>query len=246
MKVTKRKNELFPDLVVYSGFTTHYNCGIIEKTEFISSNNSITFYPKNEESFVTVPEATVIDLPYVAHYGITLSEDGSRFFVQNFEKGLYCFETRTGTMVWHNKRKKPGHLIVKGEIIICCFGKEVCVLSFLSGEVISQYPLGSSARFYPITDNMFMVGPKKGKYLILDGQFNEVHKFSIALVNPDNLDTCIIRDVDFGADMLIVSGVAYASTSFIQAKSTNSLDKMIQDSRFTRHIKIPRAVMALR
>ena len=45
--------------------------------------------------------------------------DFQRLYIPVWDGGLYCYETRTGKLVWKNKASKIGKIVVDGDKIIC-------------------------------------------------------------------------------------------------------------------------------
>ncbi len=65
---------------------------------------------------------TVCSPAYNHQYGIPISIDGKLIFIGNWEKGLFCYDVRTGNLVWKQKPSKIRNIIVTSDALIV----EVC------------------------------------------------------------------------------------------------------------------------
>ena len=217
-----------------------YIRGSIIYAESRKWSNVVTFYDRdNKDSSVDVSRYLDIEHSYQSQYGVSLTDDGKFFFLQSWKSGLFCFELETGLLVWHCKRKKPCELVVRDKTVICRF-MDQCVDAFNveTGELVAHYPLGYDTIFRPLDDDYYLVGPKRGKYLILSGYLREIAVIPYALLNPKMFDTFIVNEACFAAGGISISGFEYSGASHSIAIKSRTLNDFIENSRFTRYVAI--------
>ena len=134
---------------------------------------------------------------FISQFGISVSEDAALFFIQSWGKGLFCFDMQTGDLRWHYKLKRAYNLVVLPDVVICRF-MENCVMSLdiLTGEMRNRIPLGYSTKFVPINDNRYLIGPKHGKYYIIDENLSNITTLRSEDLNPNNYETFLLLEAN--------------------------------------------------
>jgi len=56
---------------------------------------------------------------YSSQFGISVTQDGKFLFMQTWEDGLFCHETRTGKLHWKSPIKKVRQICLKDNVIVC-------------------------------------------------------------------------------------------------------------------------------
>ena len=222
------------------GLSVVYNRGFITYGESKEQTNILTFHDRNgQRTTIDVSDYLKLDHTYQGQFGIGLTDDGTFFFLQSWNSGLFCFERETGTLVWHCKRKKPFELVVRDRTVVCRFIDQ-CIDAFdiNTGEVVAHYPLGFDTIFRPLTDDFYLVGPKRGKYFVLNGDLSVVVTIPYASLNPNMFDTFLVNEADFVAGGISISGFEYSDNAHSIAIRSRILDEFIEKSRFSRFVAI--------
>ena len=218
--------------------TILYNCGMIQKVILKRFSGTIRFYLHNGDMFsCDISSYLLPDIVYLHSFGISITEDGKYFFVQSWEKGLFCFELPSGTLIWRSKLKKAYELVVRESTAICRF-MDQCVeaIDIPTGEVVAHYPLGWSAKFYPLDDSNYLAGPKRGKYYLLDHQLLVKETIPYQKLNPALLDTCMIIDAEHAPGGMIISGFEYMDDYYHEQKLMGNTD--MEQYRFSRFVPL--------
>lgn len=217
-----------------------YTRGFIAYVESKEWTNVLTFHDRSDgRSTIDVSDYLKLDHTYQSQFGIGLTDDGKFFFLQSWNSGLFCFERETGALVWHCKRKNPFELVVRDRTVVCRF-LDQCVDAFdiETGDIVSHYPLGFDTMFQPLTDDFYLVGPKRGKYYILDGDLSVVATIPYASMNPNMFDTFIVKEANFIVGGISISGSEYSSNAHRIAIKSRTLDEFTEKSKFSRFVAI--------
>lgn len=140
------KVEIIYDNGVMVGFKTYYSCSKIKNTIYYKEVNE----PGSDASIKgrlivdfgndsnVVYDNMNIDALYCSQYGLSVTEDGSKIFVQSWERDLRCYCAQSGKCLWKAPFRKVRTIIANHESI-CFFskGKGVIVLSS-DGEFLHQ------------------------------------------------------------------------------------------------------------
>lgn len=223
-----------------SGFTVMYSYNDISKVDVNCNIDSFVFsFADGRIVTVNVSEFVEMSKAYNQQFGITLTDDGTRFFVQSWESGLFCFDIATGNLIWHNKQRKAYNLATKGNVALCrYYGKCISIIDIESGQIIQSYPLAIGTTFKPLSQDYYLVGPKRGYYHILDSKLERQARVSVAKLNPNALDTFIIHQASLTDNGIVVEGVEYTGDLFRAAIRAKTSDDFIEKSRFVRQISV--------
>lgn len=217
-----------------------YIRGSVTYAESREWTNTINFFDRHDQvSTVDVSNYLELEHSYQSQFGIGITDDGKFFFLHSWKSGLFCFNRETGSLVWRCKRKKPFELVVRDRTVVCRF-LDQCVDAFDidTGDVVAHYPLGFDTIFLPLTDDFYLVGPKRGKYFVLDGDLSVVVTIPYARLNPNLFDTFIVNEANFVAGGISISGFGYSSNAHSIAIRMRTLDEFSEKSRFSRFISI--------
>ncbi|MBQ8579254.1 MAG: hypothetical protein IJ448_00990 [Oscillospiraceae bacterium] len=215
--------------------TILYDCGPMQKVVLKDYTGHISFYSRNAESFsCDISKHVRPNAVFLKPYGVSIAEDGSCFFIQSWEKGLFCFALPSGELLWRSKRNHATKLVLLPDRVICQF-VDYCVdaMDIHSGEVLAHYPLGWNTQFLPLNDNFYLAGPKRGKYYVLDCRLEVREVVAYQRLNPALLDTCCIVDAVAVPGGMTISGFEYMDDYYHEQKLMGNTDmEQYQFSRF--------------
>ena len=209
--------------------SVQYKRGVIHRSQLDDVSKDITFFFRDGRTLThdTTKHITP-ECVYLSQFGISVTEDGKYFFIQSWEKGLFCFSVQTGACMWHHKRKRAYHLVTLENAVVCHFyGDGVLVLDLLSGDAQKRIPLGAEADFWALDDTHYMIGLKRGKYHIIDEGLNLLSTIPYQSANPSGFKTFIILKAGIVSDGIAISGFEYSGNI-----------KNVEESRFTRKIEM--------
>jgi hypothetical protein len=194
----------------YIGFDCRYNMSRVESAQIRYKDNSITFH--KEDEMWTIFLGKIVKLgPYQEQYGITVSN--SCFFVQSWEKGLFCFQIKTGELLWHIKIRHAGELYCLQPDFVFCFFENYGVLKIdiTTGNTVRFYKASSdTCRFWEIGRNRYLLGLVRKKYFILDEELKNICEIPEVLVNPNHYDVCIVHNAVLSENMLTMEITEYS------------------------------------
>lgn len=188
--------------------TTAYNQGKIAKSILEKDTGAISFCRRDGHVFrIDITQHFFPESVFLKQFGISVTEDGEYFFIQRWETGLFCFQVETGKLCWRSRRRHPYHLVVRGNTVVCQFlGECVDVLSAENGELLAHYPLGFDTYFWPLTDDYYLVGPKRGKYHIIDHTLNVCESIPVKRFNPEGFSSFILLEAGFVPNGIAING----------------------------------------
>lgn len=218
--------------------TVLYDCGVIQKTVLQDDTGHISFYGHNAETFsCDISEHVRPDAVFLKSYGVSIAGDGSCFFIQSWEKGLFCFSLPSGELLWRSKRRHSTELVLLADRVICRFADQcVDAMDIHSGEVLVHYPLGWRSQFYPLNDNFYLAGPKRGKYYVLDSHLEVREVIPYQRLNPALLDTCNIVAAVAASGGITISGFEYMDDYYREQKLMGNSD--MEQYRFSRFVSL--------
>lgn len=199
-------------VITSDGFVTQYDIGSISASIVCFSNNTIRFIFKNVAPVkFMLPKKISLEF-YQAQFGITVTEDGSKFFIQTWEKGLYCFSVRTGEILWHIKENCIEELATFDKHLICSSRKKgLLKIRIEDGSIQEHFSAPSQESvFIPLENGTFFFGPVKNQYVILTGNFMILSYLSRNDVNPNNFRFFFINDANSLEDSILLSGIEYS------------------------------------
>ena len=247
MKIVAKTWKLLPDLEVIDRVETIYDSGPIQTSEFRDHSGEISFFFSNGDVF-HVDISKHVKLYYAFHgsYGISVSNDGKFFYVQDWSKGLLCFEISSGKLVWQHKQKRATHLILQDHTLICRFmEKYLALIVAATGEILNTYPITTyNCVFQILNDHCLLVGPKRGKFVLLDSQLQKIATIPSHIMNPHMHDYFSIMHAYLDDDGITISGDEYSFSQTNGAQVPNSPEKSWENKKYTRHIPLDPQIMA--
>lgn len=185
-----------------------YACGIIARTEVDDKSGDVVFLKRNGEVIVhNVSHYVVPEHVYLSQYGLSVTDDGKYFFVQSWEKGLFCFDLQSGCLAWHCKTKRATDLVVLKDSVICHFLEQsVCALDLSTGENLHRVPLGYATCFFTLTEDYYLIGPKRYVYHVIDSSLRTVARIPMTALNPKSCSYFIMLRADVEHGGIRISG----------------------------------------
>ena len=95
---------------------------------------------------------SVISIAYNGQFGISISQDGRFLFVQTWDKGLFCYDSRTGKQVWRTKRRLGITNIFVNDttLLVHQHEKALQLLDMETGEVLKEKKPARAWGFYSL------------------------------------------------------------------------------------------------
>jgi hypothetical protein len=220
-----------------SFFNNHY-CSRAEICD--SHPGNVVFYFKDGSiKQINIGQYTLPDIPYLKQFGLSISEDSRFFFVQSWEKGLFCFDIQSETLVWHNKRKKAYQLAICGNSVICRFFDD-CInkIDIATGSVLSHFPLGAGTSFHVLNkqNSLFLVGPKRSRYYVIDNNLEVAASIPMHMLNPHKYNNFIITSASCTQKGVLISGYEYDIETVLEQYRSLSCVPMV-DYLFYRELE---------
>ena len=95
---------------------------------------------------------TVISIAYNGQFGISVSKDGRYLFAQTWDKGLFCYDSRTGRQVWRTKRRFGITEIFINDttLLVHQHDRALQLLDMETGKVLKEKKPARAWGFYPL------------------------------------------------------------------------------------------------
>jgi len=191
--------------------TVKYKTTPIAEARLESNSSKLTFTYRNGQVIThDITKHVIPSTAYLDQFGISLSEDGTLFFIQSWQKGLFCFDMHSGKLKWHHKLKKAYNLVVLRDTVVCRFAEQcVMELDISTGQMRNRIPLGPETDFLTIGDTRYLIGPKRMKYQIIDENLNIIASIPYESFNPNDYRTFIINRADSVPGGIEIHGFEY-------------------------------------
>ena len=142
-----------------SCLTTTYFSGAIAQVriirpyhfgEIVEATVEVLFRDGSEYSWQNKQVCTV----YNGQFGISVSDDGRRLFVQTWDKGMFCYDTKTGAQVWRTKRRLgiTNIFVNESTVLVHQHEKALQLLDIETGEVLKEKKPARAWGFYMLDD----------------------------------------------------------------------------------------------
>ena len=100
---------------------------------------------------------------YIGQFGVSVSSDGEKLFVQTWETGLFCFHARTGERIWRTKSRRGVTDIFVGDTTLTVqrhdYGMEL--ISIETGEVLRELRPYGAWGFTAVNNRYLISGVRK-------------------------------------------------------------------------------------
>lgn len=217
---------------------TYSNSSICSVTVDYSDNSLLFESVYGDVNTIGMPSEIKLE-SYNEQFGISFSETENCFFVQSWEKGLYCFDMSEGAMLWHNKQRHASDILVDKSCIFCYFvGCGILKLDIKTGNSVERYSFVGNGIFKIVDEKMFLIGPKRHKIMLLDKSFEVIRSFGEKELNPNMCENFIIRQAHVSDNLLLISGIEYSNDEMLKCIKENCLERIGADSVFEREVPI--------
>lgn len=137
--------------------TTSYAAGIIEQVKITHPNweadhaVEILFGDGSRYHWTN----SVMSIAYNGQFGISVSRDGRFLFIQTWDKGLLCYEAKTGNQVWRTKRRFgiTNIFVNKSSVLVHQHDKALQLLDIETGEVLKEKKPARAWGFYMLDEH---------------------------------------------------------------------------------------------
>lgn len=77
---------------------------------------------------------------YTMQFGVSVSRDGNMVFVQTWDMGILCYDSRTGERVWKTRSRRGVTTVVVNEKTLCCHRHDYSLelIDIETGEVLKE------------------------------------------------------------------------------------------------------------
>ncbi len=140
---------------------------------------------------------------YIGQFGISVSPDGEKVFLQTWETGLFCFSARTGERLWRTKSRRGVTNIFVGEdtLTVQLHDYGMMLLSMETGEVLKEKRPYGVWGFTAIDHRYLIAGHRK--WDLIEAETLEVkERFSDKVFTGGHTDYTV-NHISLGADGLI-------------------------------------------
>ncbi len=228
------------EIVNFSGgFKTRYFTGRIKESVAHYDTNSVWFnYSSGDRIQAMLPAQIEIDF-YNSQFGINVTQDGRYFFVQSWDRNkIYCFRITDCRKMWETKIRHPYGLCVRDEFLICyAMHDGVYRIELDKGTVVAQFKCAYTRFFGFLCDSLFLIGPLRNTYKVMDFDFRQISSISTDIINPNHYDTFIMTEASLVGKSLRLAGFEYNSTD-LDGLSYQEQDEVTQNSTFHREIEL--------
>jgi hypothetical protein len=187
---TEYPRHLYVEKIVVFGFQVNGNLDITEM-------GKLTVYMRDGTNYSFDCWA---DTVYCGQFGINISDDGTRIYVNSPEKGLWCY-SYNGEIIWKTRYTSVGDVIVNPNGTITCIASTKIVLLNENGKVINSrkiLPYHASKA----SENIIYIAISNSKVALLDCEtLDIIWETSLNEMDLDSSRAAIIY-----RDMLIISG----------------------------------------
>jgi hypothetical protein len=151
---------------------------------------------------------TVYEPAYNAQYSVPLSTDGQLLYVPTWSRGLFCYDTHSGALVW---RQGPGKVcqveVVEDSLVIEMADRGIYVRDARTGRLVKEVKLASIQAFIRVSPTELFAGPKRNRYHLLDlPSLHISHEIPGRTLNPRGCLSFIVLEAHLTGDALVVSG----------------------------------------
>lgn len=91
---------------------------------------------------------------YNSQFGISVSKDGRFLFVQTWDKGMFCYDAKSGAQVWRTKRRFgiTNIFVNESTVLVHQHEKALQLLDIETGEVLKEKKPARDWGFHPLDD----------------------------------------------------------------------------------------------
>ena len=156
------------------------------------------------------------------------------FFVQTWEKGLFCFDLKSGNMLWHNSTIHAEDVFLASPNTIICFFRNfgIKIIEIVSGKELATFTIKTDAAgFWRASEKRFLVGPIRHFYYLIDEKLLPKYKVKESIINSDNDDYFILHDASLVDDATLKVTITACSYSKLDDWIHTGADRPLERSQ---------------
>jgi hypothetical protein len=177
----------------------------IERIE-IESSGKINIFSAYGELISSFP--TVYERVFNSQYGAPISPDGKYLLIGTWYKGLYCYDIRTGELLWKKGPGKVRKIIpIENYVIVEMCNRGIIKRDIGTGEIVTELKMSGIECLFQISNNEIFAGPKRNVYYVYQiPDFIEKYAIPGSILNPNECLSHMIRDCQKNEGCIVVSG----------------------------------------
>lgn len=149
---------------------SYYAAGEYDPTVDQNCSGSFTFLSRFGRTFA-YPVPT--DWSYGSFHGLTLSMDGTKFFLQGWENGIRCFDLTNGRLVWKNRIRRTRNLLVSENTLVAVTGdRKLIAMSVDTGLVTAERT--GFRQVIDVTEKLCMAVDREKRCFLVDKDTLEI------------------------------------------------------------------------
>lgn len=150
---------------------------------------------------------TVYDF-YNTQYGIAVSERYNCIFLSDWDRGIYCYDTRTGTLRWMFRGSRYRRIFVQPDYIVAMrAGKELSKIDIQTGKLMDSARSTTLEHTFALTDRILLVDRLGRDYCLFDMQkYKVVRRYKEKQINVFQCLSYTLRDAWLDKDILYIDG----------------------------------------
>lgn len=177
---------------------------VVEKLQCDYKDGTCTIKFRNNTVKKIFANCTVFN----EQYGIPISEDGSKIYINSWEKGLTAYDTKDGRILWKTNIKSLSKVFVFQEFIIALkSGSCIIKINDENGSVIDQIKGSSIEDIYNLQYYFFLIISWKKNLCVVDTSTMSVIKnYSLSIANPNKCLSFVIQTAKLKKGYLVIEG----------------------------------------
>lgn len=146
---------------------------------------------------------------YNRQYGIPISNDGTKLFVGNWEKGLFAYSIDSGEILWKFKPGKIRDIFVYSNFLIVSRAYAAIVkIDIETGAMLGSIKSGTLEHVFYLDSTCVFADTVSGKHAIIDVQeMVVIKKYDSKIVNPYDCLSFTITDAGLQNNILTICGI---------------------------------------
>ena len=146
--------------------------------------------------------------PFSSHqYGTPLSLDERFLLIGTWRKGLFCYSTETGKLIWQHGPGGVRQIIVfKDFILVEMYGRGVFNRNLKDGKIIDVFKMTAIDFLFYLNKNQIFTGPKNNNYFVITPELKIIRKINRNDIDQENHLSLIINGCKMSGKSLIICG----------------------------------------
>ena len=185
------------------GFIEYIDNSPIEKI-ICKYDCACTIYYRDKSSKSVNAKCSV----YNRQYGIPVSNDGTRLFVGDWEKGIYAYDILSGRILWQFMSSRIRNIFVYSEFLVVARAhKGVDKVDLETGKLCASIKSGTLEHIFDLTFPFVFADTISGKHCVIDIEEMRIKKkYSLKVINPFQCLSLMIKDVYLHNNSIIILG----------------------------------------